>query len=684
MATSGTIQAAIRTGYRIQIAWNVTSQSVANNTSTVTAKVQLVSTGSSYTINSTASKSGSLTINGTKYSFNFTAALSGNQTKTLYEKSVTITHNADGSKTCAFACSAGINVTLSGTYYGTVTASGNGTFDTIPRATTPTVSASSVDMGASITISMPRAASSFTHTLTYKLGSATGTIGSGLGTSTAWTVPLSLASQIPSATSATCTITCKTYSGSTLIGTKTVNFTAKVPASVVPTISSVAVADTTTNLSTFGNMVQGKSIAKYTIAAAGAYGSTISAYKTVFEGKTYTGATPTTAVITGSGTRTATITITDSRGRTASTTKSFTAVAYSVPKITILTAVRVNADGVDYYEGQHANIAVAFSVAAVNNKNANAYKLEYRKKGDTAWTSLLTGNSYSYSQTTLTGAVFSLDSAYEVKLTVTDSFGSVTKTTELPTAFTLLDFNASGRALAFGKVSELTEGIEFALPLQSKNGEFANSPFVLSSGDDLNTKLKAGYYVFSSAVSTTLLNSPLGGSGSGSLEIIREGESTQLRQVITRCSEAYREVWERLYYSNSWKAWLPVYKGNGRILWTGGMYMTETHKIPLSEPVSQQPNGIVLVFSRYANGAVADTNFNHFFVHKALVAEKTGNGSMFVMYATPTFEYVGGKYLYINDTNIAGHASNSATGTSATTGITYANNAFVLRYVIGV
>ena len=136
MATSGTIQTEIRTGYRIQIAWTVDAQSVANNTSTVTAKVQLVSTGSSYTINSSASKSGSLTINGTTYSFTFTAALSGNQTKTLFTKTVTVPHNADGSKTCAFSCTAGINVTLSGTYYGNVTASGSGVFNAIARAST--------------------------------------------------------------------------------------------------------------------------------------------------------------------------------------------------------------------------------------------------------------------------------------------------------------------------------------------------------------------------------------------------------------------------------------------------------------------------------------------------------------------------------------------------------------------
>ena len=125
MAETGTIQQAIRTGYRIQIVWTVDDQSEANNTSTVTAKVQLVSTGSSYTINSSASKSGSLTINGTKYTFNFTASLSGNQTKTLYTKTVTVAHNADGTKTCSFSATCGIDVTLSGTCLGAVRSMGN-------------------------------------------------------------------------------------------------------------------------------------------------------------------------------------------------------------------------------------------------------------------------------------------------------------------------------------------------------------------------------------------------------------------------------------------------------------------------------------------------------------------------------------------------------------------------------
>ena len=47
------------------------------------------------------------------------------------------------------------------------------------------------------------------------------------------------------------------------------------------------------------------------------------------------------------------------------------------------------------------------------------------------------------------------------------------------------------------------------------------------------------------------------------------------------------------------------------------------------------------------------------------------------------FEQACVKYLMISDTTITGIEQNALTGTSST-GIKYANNVFVLRYVIGV
>lgn len=468
MAASGTIQEAIRTGYRLQIAWTVDSQSVANNTSTVTAKVQLVSTGSSYTINSSASKSGSLTINGTKYSFTFTASLSGNQTKTLYTKTVTVAHAADGTKTCSFSATCGINVTLSGTYYGNVTASGNGTFDTIARASTISSVTSSVSVNGTnaVTVNITRASSSFTHTVVFSFGSYSKTTND-VGTSTSYAIPTSWLNAIPSATSGTAKVTVTTYSGSTKIGSAvSKNFTLTVPASVVPTISTVSISETVSGLNAqFGGFVQSKSKVKVTITAAGALGSTIKAYKTVLDGKTYTGSAPTTGTLGTAGSRTATITVTDSRGRTASTTKTIAVIAYAAPQINTFTAVRANGLGSADDNGTMALARIKFSIAAVSNKNSKSYKVEYRPKSSETWTQAATGSVYAYDSNMLLNINLNTDTSYDLRLSLTDYFGTVTAFTEVATAFTLMDFNASGKGLAFGKVSEVANGMEINMPL---------------------------------------------------------------------------------------------------------------------------------------------------------------------------------------------------------------------------
>ena len=686
MAASGTIQQAIRTGYRLQIVWEVTSQSVANNTSSVTAKVQLVSTGSSYTINSSASKSGSLTINGSKYNFTFTAALSGNQTKTLYTKTVAVAHGSDGAKTCAFSATAGINVTLSGTYYGNITASGNGTFNTIARASSISSVTSSVSVNGTnaVTVNISRKSDGFTHTVVFAFGSYSKTT-TGVGVSTSYAIPTSWLNAIPNATSGTAKVTVTTYSGSTKIGSAvSKNFTLSVPTSVVPTIGSVAVNDTTSYQATFGNMVQSKSKPKWTITASGALGSTIKTYKTEFEGKSYSGATPTGSTITGSGTVTAKITVTDSRGRTATTNKTWTVVAYTAPRIISFQGFRCLADGTENYEGTYLSTAVNFSASPVNNKNAASYVIEYKLQTATEWAVLTSGSVYALNDTIVSASgLFGVDNSFDIRLSVTDSFGTVRSTFEIPTAFTLLDFNKSGRALAFGKVSELAEGLEFALPTAFSHAETPSSPIYLQTGQDLDTLLEPGFYAIpNSAVSATLINKPWTSTATGGVYVMVEGDGMGKLQIAHKLSKDEGEIYERSFYQNAWGAWHRVHNGGGKILWTGGYYMTETHKITFAEPASKQPSGIVLVFSEFSDGTTRNQTWSSHFVHKSLIADHSGTGNVFWM-STSNGAFVATKYLYIKDDGITGHANNGIVITG-TAGVTLTNNRFVLRYVIGV
>lgn len=123
--------------------------------------------------------------------------------------------------------------------------------------------------------------------------------------------------------------------------------------------------------------------------------------------------------------------------------------------------------------------------------------------------------------------------------------------------------------------------------------------------------------------------------------------------------------------------------GTNKVLWSGGAYMDGTQTATLSEAVSAQAHGIVLIFSAYLNGASKDFHWTTHFVPKYLVTKDGGGGTNFLMSGAGDFADYAAKYLYINDTVIAGHANNKGAGTGAC-GITYNNTAYVLRYVIGV
>jgi hypothetical protein len=443
--------------YKITITQN--SQSVANNTSNVTVSVRVYRTNTGYTTYGTGTVY--CTINGTQY----TEAITSSDKITssgivVFSKTLNISHSADGTKTLA------TSARITHDQFSSSSQSYSQKLTTIPRATTPTVSASSVNMGASITINMPRASGSFEHTLTYKFGSATGTIGSELGTSKAWTVPLSLASQIPNGTSGTCTITCKTYNGSTLIGTKTVSFTAKVPASVVPSISSLAVSEGVSGLSAkFGGYVQNKSTAKVSITAAGSYSSTIKTYKTTVAGKSYSGRSFTSGVLSSSGTVTISTTVTDSRGRTATKSSTITVLAYTAPKISTFTAYRANGLGARDENGTKALARIKFAISAVGDKNDKSYIVEYKPKSSDTWEQAEAGSVYSYDSNMMLDLGLSTDTSYDLRLSVKDYFGTAVALAEVATAFTLLDFHSSGKGIAFGKVSEQENQMEIDMDM---------------------------------------------------------------------------------------------------------------------------------------------------------------------------------------------------------------------------
>jgi hypothetical protein len=98
----------------------------------------------------------------TKYSVKYT--LPKQTTETIVDTTITVNHKADGTGSVKVRTWMDTDISA-----GVVEQTKTLTLDTIPRATQHTISASSADMGAKVTISCPRAASSFTHDLAYKI-----------------------------------------------------------------------------------------------------------------------------------------------------------------------------------------------------------------------------------------------------------------------------------------------------------------------------------------------------------------------------------------------------------------------------------------------------------------------------------------------------------------------------------
>ena len=444
-----------KNGFKLRLDYEVTKQSTADNKSTVHMVLYLyANTTGSYNQDGDAYWS----INGKKtyYTFSYTSPA----WYVLGERTEEISHNNDGTKT----------VTLSGVWCSAISGgwapyslsvSGEVTLPTIPRATTPGIGG--VTMGETAHISLPRASSGFTHTLRYVFGGAAETIATGVATGYDWLVPESLAAQIPDAASGKGTLTCETYSGSTLIGTKSVTFTASVPGSMKPAVLSGWAAVTYDNSGTAAeNMaawVQGYSKAKAAFDASKVtcrQGAGVSKFSITYLGKTTEGNPCRTETISTTG-ATVRCTVTDSRGLTAWEDFNIALLEYAPPALVGADLFRSDGEGTAADGGAHiAGVArVRYSeLGGLNSVTLKGY-----------WKSV--GGGYGTGETLTVGAVglvtgdaeISPDRSYVALLVLTDSLGNTARYEEnIPTEKVAFHLKEGGKGAAFGKAAE-TEGV---------------------------------------------------------------------------------------------------------------------------------------------------------------------------------------------------------------------------------
>lgn len=558
MATSGSKSVSFTSWDTLKFEWTRTSVSIANNTSTISWKMLLVA-GSSGRISATSTCPWEVTVNGTTYSGSVNVGISNNATKTLASGTTTIKHNNDGSKTFNYSFNQYFGITFSGNWITDVGSSGSGKLDDIPRTSAFTVDKNGADMGTAVTFTIDRAATTLTHKLTYSFEGKTGTIGSDIATSKTWTIPISLASAIPDRTGGICTITCTTYSGTTAIGSVSLQIVLHVPSTVAPSVDSITISEAASGIADkFGVYVQSKSKLKVVIKASGVQGSTVKNYATKILGKTYNGETITSAEISSSGTVAVEVTVTDSRGHTSTSTKNVTVTPYTDPKITAFTAIRCNSDGTENDEGEHVKFTYRFAITTISDKNDKAHAIDYKATSDAEYTTLTSGNTYTADATYVTGALFDVDTSYQVRLAVTDYFKTVAYIIDVSTAFTLVDYHVCGKAMGIGKVSELEGVLDIGLETRFFGG--IRHP-ILAQETDLNGVMTPNTYIGDNVGTYKYGNCPFT-SGTFTLLVEGAGSAGQVRQRITRCHKTEGATYERFYYGDEWGEWVDSSAGD--------------------------------------------------------------------------------------------------------------------------
>lgn len=325
-------------------------------------------------------------------------------------------------------------------------------------ATQPSLSAATVEMGKSVTISTPAVNSAYRHTLRYAFGGASGTIATGIASSVSWTPPVSLANQIPSATAGSGTIYCDTYSGSTLLGTKSVSITLTVPGSVVPSAGTLSAA-LSEDTSGTGLFVKGMGKAKLTLSgASGAYGSSITSYTIVGGGWSASASTLTTGTLASAGNITFTATVTDSRGRKASTTRTISVIDYTKPGVAVCDVYRCDADGNRKKAGTYFAVEINASYSAITGNTLNI-TARYKKQSESSYGTA--ANVTNNGKTVLGGGNIGASTTYDVLVTVADKYNSLLIQRTLSTKSVLQSFKRSAGA-AIGKVAELANWLDVA------------------------------------------------------------------------------------------------------------------------------------------------------------------------------------------------------------------------------
>lgn len=448
------------------------SQSIEDNKSNVTVKLLLKRndgySASAYNLNE-SSNLVVLKVGGkAKVNKNLTIDTRNNVTVTLATWTGDVTHETDGTLSLGVSGS----FTMEGTSLSGGSVSGSFNCTDIPRASTLTLSKSSLNPEETVGATLSVASDGFSHKIKWSLGasSVTHSLSAGV-TKDAFTVPLSWADEITNAKNGNISVTLATYKGTKKIGSKAYSLKLIIPATdeFLPEFNLIAERIDNSVPADIGEYVKGKSQVKLNIESLNLkHGAKASTY-TAIVGSSSKTQLPATFDLTKSGGITVSLTVKDSRGFKVTKTEKINVLDYSAPTVSVNSLYRCDENGNKTTSGTNLLCDLKINCSSLNDKNIPTITYKYKKAdGD-----MVSGETPINQNVSVIGnGEFLNNSSYILAFKITDSITTVNDFIEVlvPSADIPFNIRKGGKGASFGCYSEKDNELTVAWDLNVKGG----------------------------------------------------------------------------------------------------------------------------------------------------------------------------------------------------------------------
>lgn len=535
------------------------STSVPNNTSNVTCTATMKSDGGSWS----SSYNSTLIIywhdNRENYDRQVASvsfkSLSTNASKTA-SATINVTHKDDGTLS-GYAKAVFTQGSSSGGWCppSNNVSTNNTALTTIARASVPTITPSTFNIGDTITINTNRKSTAFTHTVTLYFGNYSYQIATGVTDQVTFdtsTIANEMYQQIPNASVGQGNVTLVTYNGSTQIGSKYSLFNANVTNSN-PTFNTAYLDTNSTTTAITGNnqqIIRNNSTLQVNITNAQAKNyATLSSAKVTINGTDYTAtfsgssASFNIGALNISSNTTAVVTVTDSRGISTSQNLNLIILDWQLPTA-IINLQREN----NYYSETNINVNADYS--SLDNKNTITIKVREKKVTESTY------GSYTDLQDEVTTQL-TLDNnyAWDVQVLVQDKIGSTTYNLTLDRGIPITFFDRAKRSVGINCFPADAESLEVGGENIMNRIEGFGEVCMSAPTSDWNTACgtRSGFYM-----GADMSNSPSGSTVANWWWVIHLAHNENYQRQIAFSFLENAGIYTRIKNNGTWNSWTQI------------------------------------------------------------------------------------------------------------------------------